>query len=102
MPGKPPPPRELQMKLRATLDPRDLGKLLREIRTRANVTQVELAKKLRIPNQNISSLEVGDREGMLSTLNRIVRALGWELILVARPRGSSDAGPSGKSDASDE
>ena len=77
------------MKLRATLDPRELGKLPREIRTRPNVTQVELARKLRIPNQNISSLEVGGREGMLSTINRIVRALGWELILVARPRNAA-------------
>ena len=69
--------------------------MIREIRTRANVTQVELAKKLRIPNQNISSLEAGDREGMLSTLNRIVRALGWELILVARPRNSAVNRPDG-------
>ena len=60
--------------------------MLRQVREAANVTQGELAKKLGVPFQNLSRLENGAREGMLSTINRYVRALGWELVLIARPR----------------
>ncbi len=77
--------------LRARLDPKELGNLLRRVREAAKVTQGDLAKKLKVPYQNLSRLENGreEREGMLSTLNRYVRALGWELVIIARPRAKS-------------
>ena len=53
----------------------------------------ELAKRLGIPYQNLSRLEHGPCEGMLSTLNRYVQALGYELVITARPRRKSDVGP---------
>src|SRR3974390_520376 len=79
---------EFELVLRARLNPKDLGALLRRVREAAKVTQGELAQRLGIPYQNLSRLENGreNREGMLSTLNRYVRALGWELVIVARPR----------------
>jgi transcriptional regulator with XRE-family HTH domain len=70
------------------LTPKELGRLLRQVREAANLTQSELADRLRVPYQNLSRLENGARQGMLSTINRYVRALGWELVIIARPRKS--------------
>jgi transcriptional regulator with XRE-family HTH domain len=75
-----------ELVIKARLNPKELGRLLRQVREAANMTQQDLAKRLRIPYQNLSRLENGAREGMLSTVNRYVRALGWELVLIARPR----------------
>jgi transcriptional regulator with XRE-family HTH domain len=77
----------------ARLNPKELGRLLRQVREAANLTQLELAKRLRVPYQNLSRLENGAREGMLSTINRYVRALGWELVIIARPRKSRSDEP---------
>jgi transcriptional regulator with XRE-family HTH domain len=83
---RPEPSQEFELVLRARLNPKELGALLRKVREAVGVTQGELAKRLDIPYQNLSRLEHGAREGMLSTLNRYVRALGYELVIVARPR----------------
>ena len=83
--------------IRAKLNTKDLGGLLRTIRSSANMTQVELSKKLGLPQQNVAQFETGDRELMLSTMNKYVRALGWELTLTAkkgsRPRGQAERKP---------
>ena len=86
--------------IKARLNPKELGRLLRKVREAAHVTQGELARKLGVPFQNLSRLENGAREGMLSTINRYVRALGWELVLIARPRERPDDEPEG-ADADD-
>ena len=80
--------------LGAKLSPKALGRMLREIRSKAGVTQVELGKRLGMPYQNISRLETGRHEPSLSTVSAYVRALGWELVMVARPRerGRDNAG----------
>lgn len=90
-PPEPKPPAPIELVLTAKFHPRDLGRLLKAVRTAAGVTQVELGRRLGVPYQNISRLENGEREGMVSTLNRYVRALGWELVITARPakRGGS-------------
>src|ERR1019366_3313445 len=77
---------EFELVLRARLNPKELGALLRRVREAVGLSQGELAKRLGIPYQNLSRLEHGAREGMLSTLNRYVRALGYELVITARPR----------------
>lgn len=82
--------------LRARLNPKELGALLRRVREAVGVTQGELAKRLGIPYQNLSRLEHGAREGMPSTLNRYVRALGYELVIVARPRTTGDPKPAAR------
>lgn len=79
----------LELVLTARFHPRQLGKLLKAVRLAAGVTQTELASRLKVPYQNLGRLEAGQREGMLSTVNRYVRALGWELVVIARPRGTS-------------
>jgi transcriptional regulator with XRE-family HTH domain len=83
---QPEPCQEFELVLRARLNPKELGALLRRVREAVGLSQGELAKRLGIPYQNLSRLEHGAREGMLSTLNRYVRALGYELVITARPR----------------
>jgi transcriptional regulator with XRE-family HTH domain len=87
------PAQEFELVLRSRLNAKELGALLRRVREAAKVTQGELAQRMGVPYQNLSRLENGrdDREGMLSTLNRYVRALGWEIVIVARPRRQPDA-----------
>lgn len=91
MPSSPPP--RIELVLTARFHPRQLGRLLKEVRRAAGVTQVELARRLKAPYQNIGRLEKGAREGMISTVNRYVRALGWELVIVARPRQAAASVP---------
>lgn len=86
-----PPPEPIELVLTARFHPRHLGQLLKKVRHAAGVTQVELARRLKLPYQNISRLERGEREGMLRTANRYVRALGWELVIIARPRTPKSA-----------
>jgi predicted transcriptional regulator len=84
--------------IKAKLNTADLGALLRTIRTSADVTQVELSKKLGIPQQNVAQFEAGARELMLSTMNKYVRALGWELTLTARKIDRADSARTKASD----
>jgi transcriptional regulator with XRE-family HTH domain len=86
--------------IKAKLDTKELGGLLRTIRSSVNMTQVEVARKLDIPQQTVAQFETGDRELMLSTMNKYVRALGWELTLTAksisRPKGERGAKQGGE------
>jgi len=102
----PRPPPELSIVIKAKLDTKELGGLLRTIRSSANMTQVELARKLDIPQQTVAQFETGARELMLSTMNKYVRALGWELTLTAKSisrtkgeRGAKQGGEGRKSAA---
>jgi transcriptional regulator with XRE-family HTH domain len=71
-----------------SLDAVELGQWLKSIREEVGPTQFALAETLGAPYQNLSRLERGrgKREPMLTTLSKYLRALGWELALVARPR----------------
>jgi DNA-binding XRE family transcriptional regulator len=92
MPRPPPQPTDLAeaaFVVSAKLKPKELGRLLRSVREASGVTQVELAKRLKIPYTNVSRLENGAQEGRLSTLNRYLRALGWEMVIGARRREGS-------------
>ena len=62
---------------------------LRELRKHLGVTQVELSKLAAIAQPEISRAE-RRTDHMLSTLRRIVRALGGELELHARFGGGED------------
>lgn len=56
--------------------------LLAEIRKQAGLTQVELAEQLGITQPSLSKLESQD-DMQISTLRRIIEALGGELELTA-------------------
>lgn len=48
-----------------------LGKRLRHLREKRKLSQLELAKKLDMPNQNLSNYERGFRQPDYETLNKI-------------------------------
>lgn len=60
--------------------------LLSEIRREAGLTQIDLANALGIKQPSLSKLESQD-DMQISTLRRIVKALGGELELVAKLPG---------------
>jgi transcriptional regulator with XRE-family HTH domain len=88
--GRPPPqPSDLaaaELVLSAKVNRKELGRMLRSVREASGVTQVELARRLGIPYTSISRLEAGAREGMITTVNRYLQALGWELTLLAKKK----------------
>lgn len=62
--------------------------LLAEIRKESGLTQVDLAEALGIKQPSLSKLEAQD-DMQISTLRRIIKALGGELELVAKmPKGT--------------
>ena len=75
-----------------------LGELLvSELRQLTGKSQTEVAKQLGIKQPSLSKLEK-QSDMQLSTLRRIVEALGGELDLVARfPKGAVKIRPSSKS-----
>jgi transcriptional regulator with XRE-family HTH domain len=75
-----------------------LGELLvGELRQAAGKSQRELAKILGIKQPSLSKLE-NQSDMQISTLQKIVQALGGELDFIARfPKGAVKVGPLGKS-----
>jgi transcriptional regulator with XRE-family HTH domain len=70
------------------VDPKALGAELRRLRVDAGVPVTDLAERMGWIPQNISRLERGGdgREPTISSVNLYVRMLGYELLLVARPK----------------
>lgn len=65
----------------------ELAKIeLKQLRTAAGVTQVELAKAMKVAQAEISKIESRDNH-RVSTLKRVVKALGGELEVVANFNG---------------
>lgn len=57
-------------------DAEKLGDNLKEIRTRKNITQTELAKTLGVDKSFVSNIENGKTNPTLSTLTSLAKALG--------------------------
>lgn len=62
------------------------GRLLADARRRAGLTQVDLAERLAISQAAVAQLERADSNPRLATLDRALRAAGFDLIVTARPR----------------
>jgi DNA-binding XRE family transcriptional regulator len=59
------------------LSPRGLSRVLKTLREQRELTQVQLAKKVRVTQPYISKLEAGDKANpSLDVLKRLARALG--------------------------
>jgi transcriptional regulator with XRE-family HTH domain len=65
------------------------GKLLADARRRARLTQADLAKRLAISQAAVAQLERADANPRLATLDRALRAAGFELVVTTRPRNSA-------------
>jgi len=61
-----------------------LPDLLRELRINAGFRQIDLAKKLNVPQSRISKLELGERRIDLMELREICKALDKPLIEVIK------------------
>ena len=64
--------------------------LLQEARRRAGLTQAELARRAGVPQSTVAKIERGRRDPSLSTLERLVRAAGFELRIQLAPRDDHD------------
>lgn len=61
------------------------ARLLKEARTRAGLSQVELARRAGVTQSVISAYESGKRQPALPTLVDLVRASGMDLIVQVEP-----------------
>jgi len=59
----------------------ETGSLLREARTRAGLSQSDLARRAGVPQSVVSEYEAGKRQPSVPTLARLVGATGHELTL---------------------
>jgi predicted nucleotidyltransferase/DNA-binding XRE family transcriptional regulator len=67
------------------------GSLLREARTRANLSQTDVARRAHVAQSVVSAYESGRREPAFSTLTRLIAATGNRLEVELRP--DKDAHP---------
>jgi len=59
-----------------TEDVKKLGENIKRIRTKKNITQVEIAKKLGVNRSFVSNLENAKTNPTLSTITNLAQALG--------------------------
>lgn len=57
-------------------DAKKLGENLKSIRTKKNITQIEIAKILSVNRSFISNIENGKTNPTLSTITNLAKALG--------------------------
>jgi predicted nucleotidyltransferase/DNA-binding XRE family transcriptional regulator len=67
----------------------DAGRVLREARTAAGLTQAALARRAGVTQSVVSAYEAGRREPALSTLSRLIGATGASLRLRVEPHNPS-------------
>lgn len=61
-------------------------RILAEMRRASQLTQAQLAEKMKTQKSNISRLENGNTDPRLSTLFSYARALGVEIEFIIKPR----------------
>lgn len=71
-----------------TRTPEVLGSLIRHARTRAGMTQEDLAKRTGLSRHLVRSLEAGRETRAIQALFDTLAALGLEIVV--RPRGSAE------------
>jgi len=69
-------------KTRAALKGLAVGALIKSIRVQLGISQKALAKRAGIPQSTVSRIEREERDANLSTLNKILRGISCELVLV--------------------
>lgn len=77
-----------ELTVRTKPDAEEIGGALKRLRTDAGITLADMAERVGMAHQNLSRLEHGKKEPMLSSVNKYLRTLGLELVLVARPKPS--------------
>jgi transcriptional regulator with XRE-family HTH domain len=95
-----------ELSFRTVPDAREIGAALRRVRVEAGISLSDMAERIGIAHQNLSRIELGKKEPMISTVNKYLRTLGLELALVARPKpplkGARNSGAERGEDAAPE
>ena len=68
---------------------RQIGAIIRRARRSAGMNQTELGEKVGLRQATISNLERGEPATRLSTMLDVLSALGLEIIIDRRGRGSA-------------
>jgi transcriptional regulator with XRE-family HTH domain len=66
------------------------AELLRSARENAGLSQAEFAARVGVPRTMVSAYERGVRQATLPTLQRLLRAAGYEVQLVLVPTEGAD------------
>ncbi|HSK54088.1 MAG TPA: helix-turn-helix domain-containing protein [Jiangellales bacterium] len=66
----------------------DAGAVLKEARRRVGMTQVDLARTAGVTQSVVSAYESGARQPSLVTLQRLVSAAGFELVISLSPQAA--------------
>jgi y4mF family transcriptional regulator len=69
--------------------PAELGALVRDERQRLGLTQAELARRAVVSQRWLSCLERGHPNAQLALVQGVLRALGLELAVTAKPVAST-------------
>jgi HTH-type transcriptional regulator/antitoxin HipB len=72
--------------------PQTLGKVLRRYRKDQGLSQIEAGRKLNLSQKTVSNIESGLPGVQLSTLFRLMSALGLEMQLIPREQPNSNKG----------
>lgn len=71
---------------RDTFGRRKASRLLREARRAAGLSQTEIARRVGVPIQTVNRIEHGVVDPRLGTVEAVLRACGWSLMLEKLPR----------------
>lgn len=66
--------------------------LLRSAREKAGLSQAEFGARVGVPRTMVSAYERGVRQATLPTLQRLLRAVGYDVQLVLVPTEGADGG----------
>jgi HTH-type transcriptional regulator / antitoxin HipB len=72
--------------------PQQLGQALRARRARLKLSQTEVGRKVGIKQDTMSTLEIRTTSSTVETLFKALSALGLELVVREKARGSPAAG----------
>ena len=64
------------------------ARLLKEARDRSNLTQLQVAERAGVPQSTVSAYERGKRQPTVDTLQRLLKAAGWQLVTDLEPFGA--------------
>ena len=73
--------------------------LLSDARSRAGLTQLEVARRAGIARPSISQYETGKKDPSVTTLRRLVQACGMELVMRADPLSAAERAQLARDDA---
>jgi len=77
-----------ELTVRTKPDAKEIGAALKRLRIDAGISLADMAERMGMAHQNLSRLEHGKKEPMLTSVNKYLRTLGLELVLQARPKPS--------------